>query len=58
MLEWNRLVVAPAGPRLAFTFGFTTVLVQRGAGDALTSAGNTLTILGTTYRRVTTGPEP
>jgi hypothetical protein len=57
VLEWNRLVVAPAGPRLAFTFGFTSVLVQRGAGDALSSAGDTLTILGPTYRRVETGEE-
>jgi CubicO group peptidase (beta-lactamase class C family) len=57
VLEWNRSVVAPAGPRLAFTFGFTSVLVQRGAGDALTSAGDTLTILGTTYQRINS-PEP
>lgn len=58
VLEWNRLVVAPAGPRLAFTFGFTSDLVQRGAGDALTSVGNTLRILGTTYQRVDTGTQP
>ena len=60
VLVWNTLaggawagkVVAPAGPRRAFTFGFTAFEVERGAGDVLTSAGNTLTLLGTTYRRV------
>jgi Beta-lactamase len=58
VLVWDGLVVVPHGSRLAFTFGFAPVLVQRGAGDALTAAGNTLTILGTTYRKVNTGSEP
>jgi CubicO group peptidase (beta-lactamase class C family) len=45
-------VVVPDGARRAFTFGFTSNQVERGAGDALTAAGNTLTVLGTTYRRI------
>jgi CubicO group peptidase (beta-lactamase class C family) len=45
-------VVAPAGPRRAFTFGFTSFQAERGAGDVLTPAGDTLTLLGTTYRRL------
>jgi CubicO group peptidase (beta-lactamase class C family) len=49
---WTGKVVAPAGPRRAFTFGFTAFYVERGAGDVLTPAGETLTLLGTTYRRV------
>jgi CubicO group peptidase (beta-lactamase class C family) len=59
VLVWNRLnagtwtgVVTPAGPRRAFSFGFAAFQVERGAGDVLTAAGNTLTFLGTTYRRV------
>jgi CubicO group peptidase (beta-lactamase class C family) len=48
---WTRQAVAPAGPHRAFTFGFNGYLVERGAGDVLTPAGNTLTILGITYRR-------
>jgi CubicO group peptidase (beta-lactamase class C family) len=55
VLVWNHLVVAPAGPSLAFTFGFTPLLVARGAGDALIPSGNTLTNLGITYRKVNTG---
>jgi hypothetical protein len=45
-------VLVPAGPRLAFTFGFAPLEVERGAGDALTAAGNTLTLLGITYRKI------
>jgi hypothetical protein len=45
-------VVVPDGSQHAFTFGFLPLEVQRGAGDVLTAAGNTLTILGTTYRKV------
>lgn len=44
-------VLAPAGPRRAFTFGFFPGEVQRGAGEAVIPAGNTLTLLGVTYRR-------
>lgn len=55
VLVWDHLVVAPAGPSLAFTFGFTPWLVARGAGDALIPSGHTLTSLGITYRRVNTG---
>lgn len=55
VLEWNGLVEAPAGPSLAFTFGFAPLLVARGAGDALVASGNTLTSLGITYRKVKTG---
>jgi CubicO group peptidase (beta-lactamase class C family) len=58
VLVWDGLVMIPRGLRLAFTFGFAPVLVQRGAGDALTASGNTLTILGTTYRKVDAGSEP
>jgi len=52
VLVWAGTVVAPAGPRRAFTFGFNPFQVERGAGDVVTPAGNTLTILGTTYRRI------
>ena len=45
-------VLAPAGPRRAFTFGFAPLEVERGAGDVLTGAGNTLTFLGITYRKI------
>ena len=45
-------VLAPAGPRRAFTFGFAPGEVETGAGDAITAAGNTLTLLGLTYRRI------
>jgi CubicO group peptidase (beta-lactamase class C family) len=55
LLVWNGVVVAPTGPNLAFTFGFTSLLVQRGSGDSLTAAGNSLTILGVTYRKHKTG---
>jgi hypothetical protein len=44
--------MGPAGPRRAFTFGFTSFQVERGAGDVLTPAGDTLTLLGTTYRKI------
>jgi CubicO group peptidase (beta-lactamase class C family) len=55
VLVWNGQVVAPAGPSLAFTFGFAPVLVARGAGDALIPSGDTLTSLGVTYRKAKTG---
>ena len=44
--------MGPAGPRRAFTFGFTSFQVERGAGDVFTPAGDTLTLLGTTYRKI------
>jgi CubicO group peptidase (beta-lactamase class C family) len=47
-------IVVPAGSQHAFTFGYNALGIQRDAGDVLTAAGNTLTILGTTYRRAGT----
>ena len=44
-------VLAPAGPRLAFTFGFAAFAVETDAGDGVVARKNTLTILGVTYRR-------
>jgi hypothetical protein len=44
-------VLAPAGPRLAFTFGFAAFAVETNAGDGLVARKGTLTILGVTYRR-------
>jgi len=58
VLIWNTSdgakILVPAGSQHAFTFGFQTLAVQRDDGDVLTAAGNTLTILGTTYRRAGT----
>jgi hypothetical protein len=45
-------VVVPAGAGRAFTFGFAPLEVATGAGDALTAAGNTLTLLCITYRKI------
>jgi hypothetical protein len=47
-------IVVPAGSQHAVTFGYNALQIQRDAGDVLTAAGNTLTILGTTYRRTGT----
>jgi CubicO group peptidase (beta-lactamase class C family) len=44
-------VLAPAGPRLAFTFGFAAFAVETNAGDGVVAGKNTLTFLGVTYRR-------
>jgi len=44
-------VLVPAGPRLAFTFGFTPFAVQTDAGEGVAAAGRTLTVLGVTYRQ-------
>jgi CubicO group peptidase (beta-lactamase class C family) len=52
VLEVNGLVVEPAGPNLAFTYGFASGGVQRGAGDAVVAKGDTLKLLGMTYRLV------
>ena len=41
----------PAGPRLAFTFGFAAFAVETDAGDGVVAGKDTLTILGVTYRR-------
>ena len=46
------VVLVPAGPRRAFTFGFAPLEVETGAGDVLTAAGNTLTLFGLTYRKI------
>jgi hypothetical protein len=51
VLEWNGVVENPSGPRLAFSYGLSPS-VARGAGEALIPAGNTLTTLGVTYRKV------
>ena len=44
-------VLIPAGPRLAFTLGFTPFAVETDAGDGVVAGENTLTVLGVTYRR-------
>jgi CubicO group peptidase (beta-lactamase class C family) len=44
-------VLAPAGPFLAFTFGFAAFAVETDAGDGVVAGKDTLTILGVTYRR-------
>jgi len=44
-------VLSPAGPRLAFTFGFAPFAVETDAGDGVAARENALTILGVTYRR-------
>ena len=54
---WTGKVVAPAGPRRAFTFEFTAFEVERGAGDVLTPAGHTLTLLGTAYEESAGRPQ-
>jgi CubicO group peptidase (beta-lactamase class C family) len=45
-------VLVFAGSQHAFTFGYNGLEIQRDAGDVLTAAGNTLTLLGTTFRKV------
>lgn len=55
VLEWNGMVVTPEGPGLAFTYGLSLWLLARGEGDALVPSGETLTILGVNYRKVSSG---
>jgi hypothetical protein len=52
VLEWDGVPVEAADDRLAFTFGFSSPLVQRGAGSSIVAAGKTLTTLGVRYRLV------
>ena len=47
-------VLAPAGRRLAFTFGSAAFAVETDAGNSVVAGNNTLTILGVTYRRTGT----
>jgi CubicO group peptidase (beta-lactamase class C family) len=58
VLEWNGIPVAAASSRLAFTFGFSPLYVQRGAGSSIVAAGKTLTVLGVTYRRAKASRAP
>jgi hypothetical protein len=44
-------VLIPAGPGLAFTFGYTPFAVETGAGDGVLAGDNTLSLLGVTYRK-------
>jgi CubicO group peptidase (beta-lactamase class C family) len=50
VLQWDGVPVEASDARLAFTFGFSSPLVQRGAGSSIVAAGRTLTTLGVRYR--------
>ena len=54
VLEWNRAVEKPSDSGLSFSYGLG-VNIARGAGVALVPAGNTLTTVGVTYRKINSG---